>query len=127
MNRSRRIASTHHLSLSAATLLALCACATTPTPGAPVVGEEALLEAEVVQVDTTPWTYDGNAVVTVSSAAAGTVRVQLPARWNLCKAQPLDDVQALKPGDRVQVSGTVTAKGEVVVCEQAQHRRRKVD
>ena len=108
-------------------LLGLSACATAPTGPALVVGQQATFDAEVVQVDTTPWTYDGNAVVTVSSAAAGTVRVQLPARWNLCKAAPPDDVQALKTGDRVQVSGTVVAAGEVVVCEQAQHRLRKVE
>ena len=35
--------------------------------------------------------------------------VQLPARWNLCKAQAPADVQALKPRDRVQATGTVTA------------------
>jgi len=50
------------------------------------------------------------------------VAVQLPARWNLCKAPPLGDVQALKPGDRVRVIGTVTAPDEVVVCAQPQHR-----
>lgn len=127
MNRPRRIACTRHLSMSAATLLGLCACASAPPSGALVVGGQAAFEAEVVQVDTVPWTYDGNAVVVVSSATAGTVRVQLPARWNLCKAQPLGDVQALKPGDRVQVSGTVTAEGEVVVCEQAQHQLRKLE
>jgi hypothetical protein len=53
--------------------------------------------------------------------------VQLPARWNLCKAQPLDDVQALKPHDRVQAVGTVTAPDTLVVCEQPQHTLRKVE
>lgn len=109
-----------------ATLLVLCACVTTPTDGALRVGQRATIEGEVVGVDTNPWAYDGNAVVTVSTAAAGTVSVQLPARWNLCKAQPLGDVRALKPRDRVQVVGTVTAPGELVVCAQPEHRLRKV-
>lgn len=112
--------------LFAATLLALSACATSPRGGALVVGHQATLDGKVVSVDTSPWAYDGNAVVTISTADAGTVRVQLPARWNLCKAAPPDDVQALKPGDRVQAVATVSAPGEVVVCAQAAHRLRKV-
>lgn len=112
-----------------AMLLALSACVTTPTQqGGPlVVGQQASLEGEVVNVDTNPWAYDGNAVVTISTIDAGTVSVQLPARWNLCKAQPLGDVQALKPRDRVQVVGTATAPGELVVCAQPEHRLRKVE
>jgi hypothetical protein len=109
-----------------ATLLALSACATAPTQqGALVVGQQAALEGEVVSVDTNPWAYDGNAVVTISTIEAGTVSVQLPARWNLCKAQPLGDVQALKPRDRVQVVGTATAPNEMVVCGQPEDRLRK--
>jgi len=111
----------------AAALLVLSACATAPRSAALVVGQPATFEGEVVSVDTAPWAYDGNAVVTVSTATAGTVSVQLPARWNLCKAQPLGDVQALKPRDRVQVIGTATAAGEVVVCRQPQDKLRKVE
>ncbi|MFS8063833.1 MAG: hypothetical protein ACMG5Z_04510 [Luteimonas sp.] len=112
----------------AATLAALTACATTSPAGtALVVGQQATIEGAVVSVDTTPWAYDGNAVVTVSTASAGTVSVQLPARWNLCKAQPLEDVQALKPRDRVQAIGTVTAPDTLVVCEQPQHALHKVE
>lgn len=114
------------LSFTAA-FLALSACASAPTGGALVVGQEATVEGEIVRVDTTPWTYDGNALITVSTANAGTVNVQLPARWNLCKAQSLGDVQALKPRDRVQVVGTVTAPGEMVVCAEPEHRLRKVE
>jgi hypothetical protein len=112
-----------------ATLVALTSCATvpSPSPAALVAGEQATIEGEVVRVDTAPWAYDGNAVITIATATAGTVGVQLPARWNLCKAQPLEDVQALKPRDRVQAVGTVTAPGELVVCEQPEHRLRKID
>jgi acid phosphatase class B len=113
-------------------MLAMSACATAPpatasSAAARVVGQQATIEGDVVSVDTAPWAYDGNAVVTVSTASAGTVRVQLPARWNLCKAQPPGDVQALKPGDRVQAIGTVTAPDTLVVCEQPQHTLRKVE
>jgi hypothetical protein len=115
-----------------AAMLAMSACATAPPPTASsttarVVGQQATIEGAVVSVDTAPWAYDGNAVVTVSTTGAGTVRVQLPARWNLCKAQPPGDVQALKPGDRVQAIGTVTAPDTLVVCEQPQHTLRKVE
>jgi len=115
-----------------AAMLAMSACttappATAPSPATLVVGQQATIEGEVVSVDTAPWAYDGNAVVTVSTASTGTVSVQLPARWNLCKAQPPGDVQALKPRDRVQAIGTVTAPGTLVVCEQPQHTLRKVE
>ena len=129
--RYTRHSSVARLGVIAAALAALSACTTQP-PSAPVtsalaVGLQATIEGDVVSVDTAPWAYDGNAVITVSTATAGMVRVQLPARWNLCKAQPLDDVPALQPRDRVQVVGTVTAPGELVVCEQRQHRLRRVD
>lgn len=146
MPRSARSATPARLATFAAALIALSACTTpsdtTPsdsatadapppasTPasdGALQVGQQATLQGEVLSIDTDPWAYDGNAVVSVSTATAGTIGVQLPARWNLCKAQP-HDVQALQPGDRVEVVGSVTAPGEVVVCEQPAHRLRKLD
>ncbi len=115
------------LVLSAAALLVLSACATAPAGDALVVGQQATIEGDVVSVDTKPWAYDGNAVIAISTANAGTINVQLPARWNLCKAAPPDDVQALKPRDRVQAIGTVTSPGEMVVCERAEHRLRKIE
>lgn len=127
MIRCIRTAPLTRLLAVATALIALSACAATPTRSALVVGQQATIEGEVVRVDTDPWAYDGNAVITVSTTGKATVSVQLPARWNLCKAQPLGDVQALKPGDRVQAVGTVTASGEMVVCEQPQHQLRKVD
>jgi hypothetical protein len=115
-----------------AAMLAISACAATPLPTAPpaaalVAGQQATVEGEVVSVDTAPWAYDGNAVVSVSTSRAGTISVQLPARWNLCKAQSPGDVQALKPGERVQAIGTVTAPGTLVVCEQPQHVLRRIE
>lgn len=124
IQRIRTAPLAHSLAVAAA-LIALSACATAPTRNALVVGQQAAIEGEVVRVDTDPWAYDGNAVITVSTDA-GTINVQLPARWNLCKAPPLDDVPSLKPRDRVQALGTVTAPGELVVCERSEHLLRKV-
>ena len=64
------------LAVFAAALTALSACTTSaPREGALVVGQQATIEGEVVSVDTNPWAYDGNAVVTVSTTSAGTVGV----------------------------------------------------
>lgn len=108
-------------------LLALSTgCTTLPANTPLVVGEQATIEGAVVRVDTDPWAYDGHAVVTVSTSS-GTIGVQLPARWNLCKAPSPEAVQDLKPGDRVQATGTVGAPGELVVCERAEHRLQKIE
>lgn len=130
MIRCPRLASATRLTAIAAAITALPACTTTPTSAATaalVIGQQATIEGDVVRVDTAPWAYDGNAVVTVSTATVGTVGVQLPARWNLCKAQPLEDIESLKPDDHVQAVGTVTAPGELVVCEQPDHRLQRIE
>ena len=107
-------------------LLVLSACVTrAPATDTLVTGQQASIKGEVVSVDTSPWTYDGSAVVVVSSTQAGNVRVQLPARWNLCKAPPLEDLNAFKAGDGVEVAGTVTAPDELVVCAEPGHYLRR--
>ncbi len=124
---SRRLSGTCMFAAAIASI-ALSACTTTPTKDdALVVGQQAAIEGDVISVDTNPWTYDGNAVVTLATDATGTVRVQLPARWNLCKAQPPGDVRALKPRDHVQVVGMVTAPGELMVCAEPGHRLHKLE
>ena len=112
--------------LSAALLLGACTTtAPSATPSATLAaGQQATVDGTIVSVDTTPWTYDGSAVVKIASTN-GQVDVHLPARWNLCKAPPPDDVQSLKAGDRVQATGTVTDDGALVVCEHADHGLRK--
>jgi hypothetical protein len=117
---------TAHLLGAAATLMLLSSCASTHSDRSLAIGQATTFEGKIISVNTDPWTYDGNAVVAVGTSK-GPIEVQLPARWNLCKAQPLGDVQALKAGDRVQVVGTVTAANEVVVCGQAADRLRKLD
>lgn len=110
-----------------AAFLVVSACATAPAGKPLKAGQQVVLQGNIVSVDTAPWAYDGNAIIVISTADAGNVDVQLPARWNLCKAQPLGDVQALKPGDRVEVVGTVAESNRLVICAEPQHRLRKVE
>ena len=63
----------------------------------------------------------GNAVVRVDVAGRGAVPVELPARWTLCQAGPVD-VEALAVGMRVQAVGAPTAEGGLVVCQDPSHR-----
>lgn len=114
------------LSRSTAALAASCiallvgACAT--NADAPLAaGTQATISGSISAIDTQPWTYDGNAIVQVDTREHGRVAVQLPARWNLCKAAPVD-VQALAVGMRVQAVGLVGGEGEVVVCGDEAHR-----
>ncbi|GAB3097563.1 hypothetical protein [Lysobacter terrae] len=123
---SDRIATFGRTALLAITL-ASAGCATTAAPYAWTLGEEATIEGEILAVDTAPWAYDGNAIVRVATATQGTVQVQLPARWNRCKAEPLGDVQSLQPHDRIHAAGTVIAPDAVLVCAQPQHHLRKAD
>jgi hypothetical protein len=90
-------------------------------------GQQAAFEGRIVSVDTDPWAYDGNAVIVVSTGQGATLQVQLPARWNLCKAEPPADMQALKPGDRVDVAGTITSAATLMVCDRPGHHLRKVE
>ena len=84
-------------------------------------GTQIVITGPIAAIDMQPWTYDGNAVVQIDSDGHGRVAVQLPARWNLCKAPPPQDVQALKAGDRVRATGTVSEPHTLVVCEHAGH------
>ena len=69
--------------------LATASCAT-PSDAPPATDGNISVEGVVASIDTQPWTYDGNAVVEVDVAGRGRVAVQLPARWNLCKAAAVD-------------------------------------
>ena len=101
--------------------LAAAGCASAPPTSALTSGSQATLEGVIASIDTKPWTYDGNAIVLVDTATHGQVPVQLPARWNLCQASPVD-VQALAVGMRVQVVGSGAGAGTLVVCRDAAHR-----
>ena len=98
---------------------ALSACAGDPAAG-PTTGMESI-EGKIASIDTTPWTYDGNAIIQVETADRGLVPVELPARWNLCRAAAVD-TRALAVGMRVRVVGAAGDEGGLVVCQDAAHR-----
>lgn len=105
--------------------LALCiglltGCAT-PSGERPAEGSQASIEGAIASIDTTPWTYDGSAVIRIDTRTQGRVDVRLPARWNLCKAPPVD-VEALAVGKRVRAVGAADPQGGLVVCQDAAHR-----
>lgn len=106
--------------------LAAAGCASAPSTSALTPGSQATLEGAITSIDTKPWTYDGNAIVRVDTATHGQVPVQLPARWNLCKAASVD-VAAMRVGQRVRAVGSVTEDRDVVVCERAEHRLQPLD
>ncbi|WP_119719218.1 hypothetical protein [Cognatilysobacter tabacisoli] len=119
LHRSAARALAPVLLLAAAVLAGGCA---TGRAVQPLVAEQPVrFEGRVVSVDLSPWTYDGNGVVVVDTAAHGTVKVQFPARWNLCQAPAPQGLDALKPGDRVSVVATASAADEAVVCADARH------
>ncbi len=102
-------------------------CATTaPATQLLKAREQASIEGRITAIDLTPWAFDGNAVIQLKSDSNGLVAVQLPARWNLCKAQPVN-TNALAVGRRVRVVGTVGESGEIGVCERAEHRLQLLD
>lgn len=119
-----------HVFLGATVSIALgaagCATSKLSTATSLVADSQATVEGSIASIDTAPWSYDGNAVVVLDTAGQGRVAVQLPARWNLCKAAPVD-VASLAVGRRVRAVGTVGAEGELVVCERAEHRLAPVD
>jgi len=97
------------------------------TGGAPLqAGSQIAIEGTIASIDTAPWAYDGNAVVRIDTSDRGRVVVQLPARWNLCKAPPVN-MEALAVGVRVRAVGAAGAEGEVVVCQDESHRLAPAD
>ncbi|WP_051414525.1 hypothetical protein [Pseudoxanthomonas suwonensis] len=79
------------------------------------------IEGTIASIDLQPWTYDGHAMIQVDVPNQGRVAVQLPARWNLCKAQPVD-VETLKVGVKVQAVGETKGAGALMVCTGAEDR-----
>ena len=122
MSRTPRVI---RCSLALAAALAVTACAN-PPDAAPTADALVRATGTVVAIDTQPWTYDGHAVVQVDTADRGRVDVQLPARWNLCQAAPVD-VEALAVGMQVRVVGAADGKDALVVCGDTEHRLQPVE
>jgi len=108
--------------VSGALCFALCVVGCTTAPGVPAsAAGGTIVEGTIAAIDTQPWTYDGNAVIRIDTADRGSVHVELPARWNLCRAAPVD-VAALAVGMRVRAVGAAGGEGGLVVCQDAAHR-----
>lgn len=107
-------------------LAAIAGCATTVPATNVLKAGQATVEGRITAIDLAPWTFDGNAVIQIQSDANGLVAVQLPARWNLCKAPPVN-TNVLAVGRRIRVVGTVGQAGEIGVCERAEHRLQLLD
>jgi len=117
-----------HAALGAAAgmTLIMAGCATAPSVSGLAAGSQVTIDGTIASINTDPWAYDGNALVLLDTATHGRVQVELPARWNLCKAVPVD-VAKLAVGRRARAVGTVTDEGGVVVCERAAHRLAPAD
>ncbi len=102
------------------TALLAAACASPQTQPAPTAGA-VTIEGTIASIDTQPWTYDGPAVVQVDVPGRGRVLVQLPARWNLCKAPPVE-VDGLRTGMRVRAVGQAQEEGSLTVCAEEEHQ-----
>jgi len=101
-------------------VLAAASCAS-PQVAHPAASGDVAIEGAVVAIDTRPWAYDGHAVVEVDVDGGGRVALQLPARWNLCQAAPVD-LEAMAPGTRVQAVGAAQSEGRLTICSDAGHR-----
>lgn len=104
-----------------AATLTLAACTHAPVDTA----SSNAIEGRVSAIDTSPWAYDGSGVLTVD-AGTRSVRVSLPARWNLCKGRGLDTAGDLKIGDRVRVVGVAGDDGTVDACSDARYSIQKL-
>jgi hypothetical protein len=111
--------------LVAAAAIVLAGC-TAATPRPSTSDGTLSIEGTIVSVDTQPWAYDGNAVVILETPGRGQFSVQLPARWNLCKA-PAVDVPSLTVGAKARAVGTAGAEREIVVCGSETHRLEVVE
>lgn len=108
--------------IAASALAAGCATAPAPATGdAAAAAAERSIAGTIISINTQPWAYDGHAEVRVDTSTNGQVVVQLPARWNLCKA-PAVDVDALAVGMQVQAVGAPGGDGTLVVCAEPTHR-----
>ena len=114
--------------MATALLTGMSGCAATGNAAGPMaVDQRVVVEGAVASVDLSPMAYDGDALVVVTSATQGAVTVHLPARRNLCKAQGLDLMDELKPGDRVRVEGVAIGAGEIRLCQDVADRLQRID
>lgn len=115
------------VALSCALLAGIAGCAAHGGGIRPLVSDQAaMIEGRLASVDMAPMAYDGDALLVVTTDAHGAVTVHLPARRHLCQAQGLELLEALKPGQRLQVAGTATGPRDIRVCQDASHRLQRL-
>jgi hypothetical protein len=78
-------------------------------------GTTATVSGTVTDVDTSPWAFDGNAIVMIETDQGDSVEIQIPARINLCPAQSAIATN-LAVGEMVEVSGNMF-EGAIVPCQ----------
>lgn len=118
------------MSSSALSVLLLAGCGGGNGPPAEadlVEGEDVRLEGRVTDIDRTPMFVDGDGRIYLDSEAHGAVVVRVPARERPCRAEGLDALSSLGPGDRMRATGRVTGPGEVTVCVAERHALVKLD
>lgn len=89
-----------------------------------VQSSEPTVAGEVIAADFSPMAYDGNATIDVRTDS-GTVRVEIPARTNLCQAD-FGAYSEIGVGDRIEVRGERQPSGVVTPCSSPSHYLRKV-
>lgn len=126
--RGRYLPTRVAIALTAGLLLGLAGCAATGSAARPLAADQrVVVEGQVVSVDTSPMAYDGDALVMVTGTAHGAVTVHLPARRHLCKAQGLELLEELKPGERIRVEGVATGPADIRLCQDAADRLQRID
>lgn len=81
------------------------------------VGGELQVEGPVLRVDLEPMTRDGDGRIRIRDAGHGAVVILVPARRDhLCSADYALDVNGIEAGTMLRARGTVTQRGELLVC-----------
>lgn len=108
--------------------LVLAASLTHCSAATPLVeGQGVVVEGRVSDIDATAMVRDGDGLISLKSDVHGAVTIHIPARERLCQAQGLALFQALRAGDRIRATGTVTGTRDVMVCVKTTHSLQKIE
>ena len=76
----------------------------------------------VIGVDMEGVAVDGPALVMIETEEGDVKTIAIPSMGILlCEASRIDDVFAVKAGDRVRVQGDITPDGYILPCEEEEH------
>lgn len=85
------------------------------------LGSAQTVRGEVLKVDVSPMTVDGDGILQLRTPSGQEVRVLVPARERRCLAEGLDLFHRLRPGDRVEVRGRVIDQSSIQPCVDTGH------